>query len=818
MRYSRFALSTLALLASYSLNNNAGFVRAEDVATEAAPEAAATYVPPENAENFKFEAEVSRMLDIVVNSLYQNKDVFLRELISNASDALDKIRFLSISKPELLDEKKELEVRIEYDEEASTLTIRDSGIGMTKADLIKNLGTVARSGTTKFLEALGEGTGEMNMIGQFGVGFYSSFLVADRVSVASKSPSDEVQYIWETINGQSDFNIFPDPRGNSLGRGTEITLHLKEDCKEYADSGRLKDLIEYYSEFVSHPIHLRTTETMTVEVKDDESDETEELKDETEEKSEDDIEEIDAEEVEKEVKTEEVTTHNWEEINVNPAVWTREKEDISDEEYKKFYKALWKESSDDPKTWIHFNAEGNINFKSILYLPDEIPQNLKSGDLSRRPTGGLRLYVRKVLISDEFDLMPPYLSFIKGVVDSDDLPLNVNRETLQESKIIQVIRKKLVRKAIEMMSKLSKEKASKEKSADDLTEVEIDESGEIKEPAKEEDEEKEGPYLDWYKKFAPSIKMGAFEDEANRGKLMKLLRFQSSKTGKDKFVSLEEYVKDMKEWQDEIYVFPGASYDEVDKSQFMEQFKAKDIDVLYLVEPIDEYMIGQLREYDNKKFVTVTKEGIKFKDEDPDLQKRREKAYQKKFKPLTKWLKTMFGPTFMKITLSKRLGSSPAIVSSAEWGNSANMERIMRAQAYQHGADDSSLRAMRVLELNPRHPFVIKLLEGMPPAEDGDDKSTPVVDESLVDTAWMLHDMALLNGGFMIEDYEGYTRRMMRVMQTSLSLDTVTLAEEIDPPVEDDEPPEMDMGDMMGGMGGINMEDFNLDGIDLDAM
>lgn len=377
-----------------------------------------TYKAPEDAESFAFEAEVSRMLDIVINSLYQNKDIFLRELISNASDALDKIRFLALTNPHYLEVEEKLQVQIEFDADANTLTVRDTGIGMTHDDMVSNLGTVARSGTTRFLQALkdsGDSTsGDVSQIGQFGVGFYSSFLVADRVQVASKHPDSADQYIWTSTNGANEFQLFKDPRGNTLTRGTEITLFLKEDCMEYAERTRLELMAKHYSEFVVHPIYLQSIETITVEVDDDEDEPTDEEKPESED---DDLEVSEDEETEKPKKTKEVTTMEWEHLNKDPAIWTRPKEDISDMDYKNFYKIISKDDSMDPEKWSHFQAEGNINFKSILYLPQDVPQSWKQGMVGQ-DTGGLSLYVRKVLISDEFDLLPRYLMFMRGVVVS----------------------------------------------------------------------------------------------------------------------------------------------------------------------------------------------------------------------------------------------------------------------------------------------------------------------------------------------------------------------------------------------------------------
>jgi heat shock protein beta len=760
----------------------------EEVKIDVAQVEEEAFKAPENAEHFKFEAEVSRMLDIVVNSLYQNKDVFLRELISNASDALDKMRFLSLTNPNYLTGEDQLKVEIEFDPEQNVLIVRDTGIGMMHDELVENLGTVARSGTTRFMQALkdkGESSngmsGDVSQIGQFGVGFYSSFLVADRVQVASKHPDSDTQWVWTSANGASEFEIFPDPRGSTLTRGSEVTLFLKEDALEYADQYRLEQLAKHYSEFVIHPIYLRTIETMEVEVEDDEEEDAtpEDADEEKPEGEEDDLEvsdeeDAEEEEAEKPKKMKEVTTFEFKHLNGSPAVWTRSKEDIEDEEYQSFYKLIAKDESIQAATWTHFQAEGNINFKSILYLPAEVPQSWKSGGMTNDDATGLSLYVQKVLISDEFAILPKYLSFMKGVVDSDDLPLNVNRETLQESKIIQVIRKKVVRKALEMIKKY------------------IDEG----EKATESDDEEEnsitgkaGEYKDWVTKFAPSMKMGCLEDEPNRGKIMKLLRYKSTTSG-DVLTSLPTYVENMKEWQKEVFFVAGIDEETVKKSQFLEPFLEKGVEVLYFIDPVDEYLVQQVQSYDGKKFVNIASDSVKFRDEeDTDLATRREKFYKEKFKPLTKWLKTLYGSSVMRVAISKRLVSSPAIASSAEFGHSANMERIMRAQAYSHGQHDFAMMSMKIFEINPRHPLILKLLEGAP--SDEEDAET-VVDPEIENAAWILHEMALLNGGFQLTDPEAHSNRMMKFISSSLGVESTELAPEPELPVEEDEPPEFE--------------------------
>lgn len=804
MRFHHLALSALACLAANSFSGNFnGFALADETSEESiAPETTSTsYAVPESSESYKFQAEVNKMLDIVVNSLYQKKDVFLRELISNASDALDKIRFLSIGTPSVLDEKEELEIKIQFDEAERSITITDSGVGMTKADLISNLGTVARSGTTNFMKAIQEGKADVSMIGQFGVGFYSSFLVSDRVRVASKSHDDPVQHIWESVNGESDFHVYEDPRGDTLGRGTEITLFLKEDAVDYCDGQKIKELVEFYSEFITHPIKIRTTKTVEVPVEEDEEEEEEKEEDDLEVKDEDE-----EEEEEKEKKTETVTTYSWDQVNTHKPIWSRSKDDITDDEYKQFYKVI-SHDYDEPARWNHFDAEGNVNFKALIYLPNRVPADIQREGWSNimDKSGGIKLYVRKVMISDEFELLPTYLGkFVKGVIDSDDLPLNVNREALQESKIIKVISKKVVRKVIETITKFSKEKNEEE-----------EEDDEEKKEEDTEDEEKavsEHPYITWYKEFSNGLKMGILEDSSNRMKLVKLLRFKTTKfSGDNDWVTIEEYISRMKDWQDSIYFFPGDSVEKLKDSEFLEIFNTKDIEVLYFIDPIDEYLTQELKEYEGKKFVPITRSNLKFKDEDASLLNRREKAYNAKFKPLIKFLKNTFGSDVTRVSISKRLESAPAMVSSGVQGYTANMEKIIRVQAFQHNRGDQMQggpQFERILEINPRHPFCTKILDmvkfedGSERAEEGGFKTT---DEATT-MAWLLYDMATLNSGYDLVNSSNYGTRMLSVIQKQLEIEDMELEEEIDPPVEEDEPPEAD-----DDIESMNFDDFDIE-------
>merc|ERR1711912_223323 len=501
-------------------------------------------------EKFEFQAEVTRLMDIIINSLYSNKEIFLREIISNASDALDKIRFLSVTDKDAIGEGEvaKLDIKIAADKNKDTLTLTDKGIGMTKQDLINNLGTIAKSGTSSFLEKLKEG-GDINLIGQFGVGFYSVYLVADKVTVRTKH-NDDKQYIWEST-ADSSFTIAEDPEGDTLGRGTEITLHLKDDCKEFTEGDKIKDLVKKYSEFISFPIYLKETKTVEKEVPVEEEEKKEEEKkddEKTEEKKDeekkDDLEVKDGDEAAKPTTkkvSEEVV--EWNQVNSEKAIWTRSPRDVEDEEYDRFYKTISKDS-DAPLTKMHFSAEGEIEFKSILFIPSKAPYDLLEG---KAKSNAIKLYVRRVFITDEFeDMMPRWLSFIKGVVDSEDLPLNVSREMLQTSKVLRVIKKKLVTKALEMVRKLAEKKKKKEDDAEETKEEEEKE----KSPADEAEDNEQ--YLKFWKEFDKAIKLGLYEDSSNRTKLAKLLRFQTSKSG-DNWTSLEKYISRMKKGQKNIY-------------------------------------------------------------------------------------------------------------------------------------------------------------------------------------------------------------------------------------------------------------------------
>lgn len=709
-----------------------------------------------SAEKFEFQAEVNRLMDIIINSLYKNKEVFLRELISNASDALDKIRFLALTNSEVGD-VSDLDIKISFDEEAKTLTLRDNGVGMTKSDLVTNLGTVAKSGTSEFFEKLADGQ-DLSLIGQFGVGFYSVYLVSDKVRVTSKNHEDD-QYIWEST-ADSSFSVAKDPRGNTLGRGTEITMFLKDDAVEFLRQERLEDLVTRYSEFITFPINLYKKTQEVVEEDDEDEDDGEEEGDEDSEDSEGlEV----SEEEEAPAKTEKVDVWGWHRVNNNVAIWARDKGEVEDEEYQKFFKTISKDPTE-AATWIHFKAEGEVEFKSILFAPKEA-FNLYD-DYSNQ-AAGVRLYVRKVLIQDDFtDLLPRYLNFIRGVVDSDDLPLNVSRETLQQSKILKVMGKKLVRKVLEMLRKLA--------TGDDSDEEDEGEDEKEKTHGQSEDH----PYIKFWNQFGKGIKLGAIEDPANRSKLAKLLRFQSTQS-EGRYVSLEEYVENKKDWQKDIYFIAGESMETVQKSPFLEQAKRKDVEVLLLVDPIDEYVMQHLGDFDGNKLQSLSKEGVNFGDEDEEMAKKRTKLYKETFKPLTKYVKDLLGSKVGKVTVSERVVETPAIVVASQYGQSANMERIMRAQTFADTSRVKEIVSSRSLELNPRHPIVSKL-NALVQGDSAEEETTK-------DLVWLVYDTALASSGFVQEDTEAYATRMYRTIAGSLNVDSMELDAEIEVPEEEEE-------------------------------
>lgn len=709
-----------------------------------------------NAEQFQFQAEVSRLMDIIIHSLYSNKDIFLRELISNASDALDKIRFLALTDKEVLGEGDDtnLQIQIKLDKEKRILSIRDRGIGMTKEDLIKNLGTIAKSGTSAFVEKM-QTSGDLNLIGQFGVGFYSVYLVADNVEVISKH-NDDKQHVWES-KADGSFVVSEDTYNEPLGRGTEIRLHLREEAGEYLEESKLKELVKKYSEFINFPIHLWASKEVDVEVPADEDESSDEEESPESKSSEEETEksEDEDEDSEKKPKTKKIkeTTYEWELLNDVKAIWLRNPKEVTDEEYTKFYHSLAKDFGDEkPLSWSHFTAEGDVEFRAVLFVPPKAPHDLYESYYNANKSN-LKLYVRRVFISDEFDeLLPKYLNFLKGLVDSDTLPLNVSREMLQQHSSLKTIKKKLIRKALDMIRKLAEEDPDE---SNDKDKKELEKSS--------DDDEKRGQYTRFWNEFGKSIKLGIIEDAANRNRLAKLLRFESTKSD-GKLTSLDQYISRMKSGQKDIFYITGASKEQLEKSPFIERLKKKNYEVIFFTDPVDEYLMQYLMDYEDKKFQNVSKEGLKLGKDSKD------KEVKESYKELTKWWKSALASDNVDdVKLSNRLADTPCVVVTSKYGWSANMERIMQSQTLSDASKQAYMRGKRILEINPRHPIIKELRERVVKNAE---------DESVKQTAQLIYQTALMESGFNLPDPKDFASRIYSSVKSSLNINPDVAVEE----------------------------------------
>ena len=620
-------------------------------------------------ETMGFQTEVKQLLNLMINSLYSNKEIFLRELISNAADAADKLRFEALSDDALYEEDGDLKIRVDFDKEARTITITDNGIGMTREEVINNIGTIARSGTKAFFGQLtGDQAKDSQLIGQFGVGFYSAFIVADKVTLKTRRAGTTKEHgvLWESA-GEGEFNT---ETIEKVTRGTEVTLHLREDEDEFLNGWRLRNVIRKYSDHINLPIIMQKEPVPDEEGKIDESI----IEDET--------------------------------VNKATALWTLSKNDITDEQYKEFYKQIAHDFQD-PLSWSHNKVEGNTEYTSLLYIPSKAPFDLWDRDRMH----GIKLYVKRVFIMEDSEqLMPRYLRFIRGVIDTNDLPLNVSREILQSSKVIDTIRAASVKKILSELNKM----------------------------ANNEPEQ----YAEFWKEFGQVIKEGPGEDFANKEALAKLLRFASTETGNaDQTVSLEDYVSRMKDKQDKIFYITAESYAAAKNSPHLEVFRKKGIEVLLLTDRVDEWLVNSLTDFDGKHLQSVAKGDLDLGELEDEEEKKAHEEVEKNFEDLVERVKKTLDEKVKDVRITHRLTDSPACLVADHYDMSGNLERMLKAAGQQVSASKP------ILELNPEHPMVAKLK---------DEQN----DEQFSDWTSIIFDQALLAEGGQLEDPASFVKKL----------------------------------------------------------
>ena len=685
-------------------------------------------------ESYEFSADINQLMHLIVNAFYSKKEVFLRELLSNASDALDKIRYQSLTDKSVLGNSTDLKIQLTPNTEDKTLTITDTGIGMTKEDLINTLGTVAKSGTKAFMEYLKEKDNQLDLIGQFGVGFYSAYLVSDKVTVITKH-NDDIGYIWES-NANGSFTIEP-YASEDLERGTRIILTLKEDCHEFLTETTVKELVMKHSQYISFPIELLVEKTEEVEIEDEETEnnetvtetnetvtETNEAVTENNETENVTVEDVDENE-EPVKKTKKVTTMEWEQLNEQKPIWTRKPEDVTADEYASFYKSISNDHGDYAGV-KHFSVEGNVEFSSLLFVPENKPFDMFQGG-EEKVVNKIKLYVRRVFILDNCkDLLPEYLNFVAGVVDSNDLPLNVSREMIQENRVLRIIKKQLVKKTIDLMTDLTD---NKEK------------------------------YTKFYDAFSKNIKLGVYEDSTNRDKLSSLLRYQTTKSNGE-LVSLDEYVERMPEGQKSIYYLSGENIKSIENSPFLEQLNKRGHEVLFMTEAIDEYMLQQFKDFKEKTLVDVSKEDLGL--EQTDEEKDQFKADEEDYKTLCEHVKEILKENVSKVSISNKIVDTPCVLSASKFGWSANMQRIMKAQALGDNSMQQFMMGQKIFELNPAS----KTIQALKTKFEADNN-----DAAIKDLVWLLYESSMLNSGFSLDDPSTFTKRLNKIINLGLNLE-----------------------------------------------